>query len=128
MDDGYVIPRLNENWNFIGATPMEWCCGLVAGILFQELFLANMGRNMPLILLVMVGTPMLLATLRKTFPDEERGLRNYCMVRMGFQPPDIPAPAIMQPVWSGMPMRDMDDMSQYQILGLDEVFYQLEER
>lgn len=127
MDDGYVIPRLNENWTFAGATPLEWCCGLVAGILFQELFLANMGRNMPLVLAVMVGTPMILAMLRKTFPDEERGLRNMCMVKMGFNPPDIPAPAVMQPSWSGLPMREIDEKKEFIILGLDVLFYRHEE-
>lgn len=124
MDDGYVIPRLNENWTFAGATPMEWCCGLVAGILLQELFLANMGRNMPLILMTIVGVPVIMATIRKTFPDEERGVRNALMVRLGFAPTDIPLPACMQPVWSGLPMRDMEEEREFIKLGLDEVLHQ----
>lgn len=128
MDDGYVIPRLNENWTFAGATPMEWSSGLVAGILAQELFFANMGRNMPFILLIIVLVPVALATLRKTFPDEERGVRNCLMVKMGFVPTDIPAPAVMQPVWSGLPMRALDENREFEKLGLETALrYQFEQ-
>ena len=46
MDDGYVIPSLNENWTFAGAKPMEWISGLMAALIFSELFVSNLGRQM----------------------------------------------------------------------------------
>ena len=119
MDDGYVIPGLNENWTFAGAKPMEWASGLVAALVFTELFVTNMGRSMPLILMVLVSVPIVLATLRKTYPDEERGLRNHLMSVLGLEPPDIPAPSQIQPVWSGMRIEDLENNCEFKRLGLD---------
>lgn len=122
MDDGQVIPGLNENWTFGGAKPMEWVSGLCAAIIFQELFITNLGRSMPLVLMVLVSVPIGLATLRKTYPDEERGVRNYIMSLMGVSPPDIPRPAILQPIWSGAPTQKLRPNCLYNQLQLAELF------
>lgn len=119
MDDGYVIPGLNENWTFAGAKPMEWASGLVAMILVNEFFISNMGRSMPILLMVLVLVPMTLATLRQSYPDEERGLRNHLMSIIGIAPPDIAPPSMIQPEWSGLPMRDMPQDKLFMQLGLD---------
>lgn len=102
---------------------MEWICGLAAALVFSELFVVNIGRSMPLILAVAIGIPVLMATLRKSFPDEERGVRNAGMLAMGFAPPGIPTPAKLQPVWSGLPMPELDKESEYTQLGLDAVIH-----
>lgn len=127
MDDGHVIPALNENWTFAGATPMEWASGLAAAIIFSELFVSNLGRSMPLILMVLISVPILLATLRKTYPDEERGLRNHLMSILGIAPPGIPKPAMLQPIWSGSPIADIREDSHYKRLALDSLFPRSEE-
>jgi hypothetical protein len=121
MDDGYVIPGLNENWTFAGAKPMEWASGLVAALIFTELFISNTGKGMPLILMVMVTVPIVLATARKAYPDEERGLRNHMMSKLGLQPPDIPAPSQLQPVWSGLRVAELDSSCEFVKLGLDVI-------
>lgn len=121
MDDGQVIPGLNENWTFAGAKPMEWLSGIAAAILFQEFFISNLGRSMPLILLTIVTVPIVLATLRKTYPDEERGLRNHIMSNLGLEPPGIPKPSLLQPVWSGAPLRRLPNDTVYIQLGLHHV-------
>jgi hypothetical protein len=123
MDDGYEIPRLNENWTFAGATPMEWASGLVSGILFQELFIANLGQSMPIFVAIVIGIPVLMATARKSFPDEERGVRNHVMVAMGVPPTGIPTPSKLQPVWSGLPMQQIDKNKEYAQLDLDKVIH-----
>jgi len=127
MDDGYEIPALNENWTFAGATPMEWVCGLAAGVVFTELFISNMGRYMPLILMVVICVPILLATLRKTYPDEERGLRNHLMSLLGAAPPDIPKPSMLQPIWSGSPVAEIPEKKEFKQLALEQVFPRTEE-
>lgn len=124
MDDGYVIPSLNENWTFAGAKPMEWISGLMAALIFSELFVSNLGRSMPLVLMILVLVPILLATARKTYPDEERGLRNHLMSCLGLSPPDIPMPAILQPIWSGSPMRVMPEKCEFVQLGLELIMFE----
>ena len=123
MDDGAVIPGLNENWTFAGAKPMEWISGLMAALIFSELFLSNVGKSMPLVLIILVTVPMALATLRSTYPDEERGLRNHLMSLMGVAPPDIPKPSTLQPVWSGLPVETLDEKTEFMTLGLDLILY-----
>ena len=122
MDDGQVIPALNENWTFAGATPMEWASGLAAAMVFSEFFISNLGRSMPLVLMVLVSVPILLATLRKTYPDEERGLRNHLMSLMGLAPPGIPKPSMLQPLWSGSPVAELKEDCDYHRLELDKIF------
>jgi hypothetical protein len=73
-------------------------------------------------LLGWVITTVSLATLRRTFPDEERGLRNYLLVLCGITPLDIPSPAQLQPVWSACPIRELPRGSKFVELGLEEMF------
>ena len=127
MDDGQVIPCLNESWTFAGAKPMEWISGLCAALLFQEAFMESAARGMPLIMMVVVGTTMGLATLRKAYPDEERGVRNQLMTLLGLAPPGIPRPAALQPLWSGAPMQELPEASLYRRLGLGDLFEKEEE-
>jgi hypothetical protein len=120
MDNGDVIPSLNEDWTFAGCKLFEWLLGLMAAFLVSTMF-EKPAHVMPLLVLVWIGTTLTAAMLRKKFPDEERGVRNMCMVACGFAPPGIPAPARIQPFWSGGPLRSMNPMSQFMQLGLDAV-------
>jgi hypothetical protein len=123
MDDGYVIPGLNENWTFGGAKPMEWATGLVAAMIYVELFVTNMGKQMPIILMILVLVPMSIATLRKTYPDEEIGVRNHLMSVLGAAPPGIPKPSMLQPNWSGLPIKTIATTKEFMTLGLDEFLF-----
>ena len=107
MDNGDVIPGLNEDWTFAGCKVFEWLAGLITAMLVASAF-DRPGQQMPLIIIVWIGTTLGLAGLRKQFPDEERGVRNVCMVSLGFEPPGIPAPAKIQPRWSGAPLRELN--------------------
>jgi hypothetical protein len=122
MDNGEVIPGLNEDWTLGGAKLFEWIAGFMMFIIASELIFANLGRNMPYLMIIWVTSTFGLAALRRTFPDEERGIRNFCMTSMGMPPPGIPAPAIIQPYWSGAPKRGLHGECEYTRLGLEEVF------
>lgn len=127
MDDGYVIPGLNESWTLGGAKLMEWCAGFMMFIICAELLFENYGRAMPQLMLIWVGTTFTLAAIRRKFPDEERGVRNLALSSVGIEPPGIPAPALLQPYWSGAPMRAIKESSEYLSLNLDELFPEEEE-
>jgi hypothetical protein len=122
MDSGEVIPGMDDGWTFAGARVMEWASGFVLAIMVQELFFSTPAKTMPLFLAILVGTTFGLAALRKLFPDEERGVANYCMVQLGVCPPGIPAPAAIQPMWSGFPMRSMSEKKEFSQLGLLNLF------
>lgn len=122
MDNGEVIPSLNEDWTFAGAKLMEWISGVAAAFVFGEIFLTNLTAQMPLFLGVLVGTPIALSQIRQAYPDEERGVRNHMMSAMGLCPPDIPKPSMMQPVWSGAPLKELDKEKDYMRLELDNLF------
>lgn len=122
MDNGEEIPGLNEDWTFAGAKLFEWIAGFMALLIASELFVENAGRSMPLLVMIMVMTTFGLASLRRSFPDEERGVRNLVMLSLGFNPPGIPKPAQVQPVWSAAPVRELEENSNFRQLGLDEVF------
>ena len=92
------------------------------GLIFSEFIPGNIGRSMPLMIGTIVGFPLILAAVRRQFPDEERGLRNYLCLAFGIKPPGIPAPAQFQPVWSGAPSRSLSEESQFMQLKLEEVF------
>lgn len=100
MDDGQVIPGLNEEWSFAGAKLMEWMTGVTTAFLVSSL-IEKPATAMPLLVIVLIGTTLFLSNLRKRFPDEERGVMNLAMTSLGFQPIGIPAPAKLQPRWSG---------------------------
>lgn len=123
MDSGEEIPGLNEDWTFAGAKLFEWVAGFMALLIASELFVVNAGQSMPLLVAVMVMTTFGLASLRRGFPDEERGVRNLIMLNLGFPPPGVPTPSKLQPLWSGSPLREFDEKSQFKELGLDQVFF-----
>lgn len=120
-DSGEVLSGLHENWTFLGANAMEWCAGLVV-FLMISIFATSPAKAMPMMLAGWILTTYQLALLRKMFPDEERGVRNAVMTACGFPPPDIPAPASLQPIWSGAPVDMPPANSQFMKLGLDELF------
>lgn len=122
MDDGYVIPGLNEDWTLGGAKLFEWIAGFCMALVFSEVFVSKMARQMPLLGAILVGTTFGLAALRRRFPDEERGVRNFFMVAMGACPPGLAAPSSIQPLWSGSPLRALDEKTNYMQLGLDKLF------
>jgi len=121
FDDGEVLQGLDEDWTFMGANAMEWACGLVVFVLIS-LFADSPARAMPFMLLGWVLTTTTLAAMRRSFPDQERGVRNAVCVACGFPPPGIPAPSVMQPIWSGSPSRELQANSKFVQLGLSEMF------
>lgn len=121
FDDGEVLQGLDENWTFMGANAMEWACGLVVFLLIS-LFADSPARAMPFMLLGWILTTTTLAGLRRSFPDQERGVRNAVSTACGFPPPGIPAPSRLQPIWSGCPVRKVDEKSKFVELGLDKMF------
>jgi len=120
MDNGDVIPCLNEDWTFGGCKLFEWLAGLTTAFLVSSAF-EKPAHYMPLLVLIWIGTTLAMAMLRKKFPDEERGVRNMCMVACGFEPPGIPAPAGLQPRWSGGRIEDLPANCNFKLLGLDQV-------
>ena len=124
MDNGEEIPGLNEDWMFAGAKLFEWIAGFMALLITSEVFVSNASRSMPLLVMVMVGTTFGLASLRRGFPDEERGVRNLVMITLGFEPPGIPKPAQIQPLWSAAPVRELKENTNFRQLGLDDIFPQ----
>lgn len=120
MDNGEVIPGLNENWTFAGANAVEWMSGFMMFILSTELF-DKISRSMPLLIVIWLATTFALSTLRNMFPDEERGMRNWLMTKAGMIPLNLPAPAELQPTWSGVPMHALPKSAHYQELKLDDM-------
>ena len=115
-----VIVALNERWTLAGATLMEWMSGFIMFILCSELT-PSVTRSMPILLLIMVGTAFGLAGMRKKFPDEERGVRNWLMSLVGKAPIGIPAPSALQPYWSSAPIRKLKIGAHFDNLNLNEV-------
>ncbi len=121
MDNGETIPGLNEDWTFAGATIFEWMSGFVALVLASSFF-NKPAQYGPLLIGIMITTTLTLATNRRRYPDDVRGLRNAVMSAIGFDPPDIPTPAALQPYWSGAPLRELSRDCNFIQLGLDEIF------
>lgn len=121
FDDGEVLQGLDEEWTFMGANAMEWACGLVVFVLIS-LFADSPARAMPFMLAGWVLTTTSLAGMRKSFPDEQRGVRNAIATSCGFPPPGIPMPSSLQPVWSGCPMREVKESSKFKEYALDNMF------
>lgn len=120
MDNGEVIPGLNEDWTFAGCKLMEWMSGLMVSFLVSTFF-QKPAHVMPLLVLIWIGSALSLGAARRKFPDEERGVRNMCMAACGFEPPGIPAPASLQPRWSGAPLRELSEKTLFAQLHLREV-------
>lgn len=123
MDNGEVIVGLNEDWNLGGAKIGEWVGGFMMFIIASELFFTNIGRNMPWLMLIWITTTFGMSALRRSYPDEEKGLMNAGMTAVGFPPPGIPTPAILQPYWSGAPLRSLRKDSALVQLGLDQIVF-----
>jgi hypothetical protein len=120
MDDGHVIPGLNEEWSFAGAKLMEWMTGLTSAFLASTL-IEKPATAMPLLVIILIGTTLSLSNLRKRFPDEERGVMNLVMTSLGFQPIGIPAPARLQPRWSGGRISKLPNRCLFVELDLDSI-------
>jgi hypothetical protein len=120
MDNGEVIPGLNEEWSFAGCKLMEWMAGLMLSFIASSFF-EKPAHSMLLLVFIWIGTTLSLAAARRKFPDEERGVRNMCMAACGFAPPGIPAPSSLQPRWSGAPLRQLHRDSLYMQLHMDSV-------
>lgn len=120
MDSGEEIPALNETWTMLGAKPSEWGSGLVMFMMCSELF-NNVARAMPYLMAIWLATTVGMALLRKSFPDEEKGIANHFMTMLGFCPPNIPRPAPLQPIWSGAPTRTLPEGCHFARLGLAEI-------
>ena len=121
FDDGEVLQGLDEPWTFAGANAMEWAVGLVVFLMIGS-FARTPASAMPFMIAGWVLTTTTLATIRKMFPDEERGVRNAVLTACGFPPPGIPAPASIQPVWSASPIKTIPDEWQFKKLGLYRLF------
>lgn len=122
MDSGEVIPGLNEGWNFLGARVTEWSAGLIMALLIGSAFQMNPAKTMPILGFIFGGVTFGLASMRRAFPDEEKGLANYFMCLIGFPPPTIPKPAMLQPIWSGAPIKEISEHKDYSYLNLEEMF------
>ena len=120
MDNGEVITGLSDEWTLGGAKLTEWIAGFTVFILASEMFFTSVARMMPVLLGIWLTTTYGLATLRRAFPDEERGIRNAALTAVGIEPPGIPAPAILQPYWSGAPVQSLSATSEFVRLGLEE--------
>ena len=121
FDDGEVLQGLDENWSFMGANGMEWGCALAVFMLIS-LFADSVARAMPFMLIGGIVTAVTLASMRKSFPDQERGVRNAVSTFFGFPPPGIPTPSKLQPLWSGSPMREVPAKTRFVQLGLGHMF------
>lgn len=118
MDNGEVIPGLNEDWTFLNCKVFEWMSGFMVALLASTL-LDKPAKAIPFLLLIMIGSTLTLSMLRRKFPDEERGVANLFFVSCGFPPPRIPTPAKLQPLWSGGRIRSVREETLYAQLGLE---------
>ena len=121
FDGGEVLQGLNDPWTFMGANAMEWACGLMV-FLMISLFADSPAKAMPFMILGFVLTSTTMASLRKSFPDEQRGVRNAICTACGVEPPSIPAPASLQPIWSSSPIKSLPQTCAFRLLSLDELF------
>jgi hypothetical protein len=124
MDNGFVIPGLDQQWTLGGAKIMEWCAGFLMFIILSELSSTSPTRIMPYLMIIWLGTTFGLAALRKKFPDEERGVRNCIALAFGFSPLGVPTPAALQPFWSGAPVKDLRESCYFNQLKLAEIIGQ----
>jgi hypothetical protein len=124
MDNGEEIQGLEEGWTFLGAKISEWCAGIAVFVMIGEVFFkGRMNSGIPIMAICGVGTAIALTRLRKTFPDEEKGVVNHFCVLFGFTPPGVPTPAELQDHWSGTPCAKLDADCEFVKLGLHDVFF-----
>lgn len=128
MDSGEEIQGLDEGWTFLGAKATEWIAGVVSMLIASNIYFHPAPRYMPHLIIILVVTTGFLAKARRSFPDEERGLANWLAARLGVPPPLIPAPASIQPIWSGAPIRELNKKTYFVELGLERVIEKPEER
>jgi hypothetical protein len=124
MDSGEEIQGLGEGWTFLGAKISEWSAGITVFVLVGEIFFkGQINIGVPVMMICGVTTALLMVRLRKTFPDEERGIINHFCTMFGIKPPGIPTPAALQEDWSGVPIAKLDSNSEFVKLGLHEIFF-----
>ena len=117
MDNGYVIPGLNDKWTFAGADILEWGTGLLGAMVVYLLFDEPITFIISLILF-----PYSLAGLRMKFPDEHRGIVNALLVKIGIGPPGIPSPSSINKFFSGAPQKELNKMDDFRKLNLYCIF------
>lgn len=117
MDNGEVIPGLNDGWTFLGAKLMEWVSGLIMAMLVGQMF-GLKPTDFPFFAAAVIGTTFGMRNIRNKFPDEEKGIANMVATSLGFAPPKIPKPASIQPIWSGAPLKTLDEKKEFMELGL----------
>ncbi len=122
MDNGEVINGLNEGWTFVGANVTEWIAGFIMTMLIGSAFQISPVGGTPIFICTLCGITFGMAALRKQFPDGTRGVANQFMIALGLPPPGIPKPASIQPLWSGGPIRKVDEKKDYHHLDLDSMF------
>jgi hypothetical protein len=123
MDSGEEIPALNEGWSFLGAKLFEWMAGFLLAMLSSTVVTSGtISSSMPMYLAIVFGTALGVASVRKKFPDEERGMRNSFMVMCGITPPGVPSPSTLQPYWSSYPNKQFKPECEFIQLGLDKLF------
>lgn len=128
MDNGEEIPGLNEEWNFLGASIQEWIAGVAMFFVSSEvIFQGKFASGMPVLLVICIATTLGLSSVRRSFPDETRGVRNYFLTLCGFAPPGIPTPATLQQSWSGGPISDLKPDCEFKTLNLGMIFTNDEE-
>ena len=124
MDNGEEIQGLGDGWTFLGANALEWCAGVAMFLIIGEVFFkGKMNLGIPFMMIAAVTTTLTLVRLRKSFPDEEKGVVNHFCVKFGFTPPGIPAPSEFRQHWSGVPNAKLDVKSEFVKLGLHDVFF-----
>lgn len=121
-DSGEVIPGLNEGWTLLGAKITEWMSGFLMAMMFHGVTYISIMQFLPVYVIIFFGVTFFLASVRRQFPDEERGVANLTLTRLGFQSPFIPPPASIQPYWSGAPIHEIPEDTDYMFLDLDQVF------
>jgi hypothetical protein len=121
FDDGEVLGGLEESWTFMGATALEWGCGLTVFIMVS-MFAESAARAMPFMLVGWLATTITMSLMRRSFPDQQRGVVNAISVAFEIAPPGIPAPSRLQPIWSASPIRQVNPNCKFVELGLDKVF------
>jgi len=123
MDNGEVLPDLDKPITFLGATPVEWAIGFAMFIIISSFAPdKQVGRMIPFMLVGWLLTTYTVASLRKIFPDQEKGMRNYFSAMAGIPPMGIPAPAVLQPIWSATLVKELPEKTEFMQIGLQHMF------